>query len=64
MTLADRIHAEVQELPEPARREVLDFVQFLRLKHDPDALTALKLAQLPAMAAVWDNDVDDAWNDD
>ncbi|MBM4346306.1 MAG: hypothetical protein FJ100_23265 [Deltaproteobacteria bacterium] len=64
MTIADRIHAEVQALPEVAAREVLDFVQFLRLKHDPDGLVALKMAQLPAMAAIWDNDLDDVWNDD
>ena len=29
MQTADRIHRQVQSLPEPVQREVLDFVEFL-----------------------------------
>ncbi|MGH7966431.1 MAG: DUF2281 domain-containing protein [Candidatus Binatia bacterium] len=29
MNIADRIHSQVQSLPEPVQREVLDFVEYL-----------------------------------
>ena len=32
MTTIEQIHAQVQALPEPLQQEVLDFVEYLRLK--------------------------------
>lgn len=63
MSIAEQVYREVQALPEPAAQEVLDFAQFLRLKNAGDDLNGLKLAQLPVMAAIWDNDEDDVYND-
>lgn len=63
MSIAEQVYEEVQALPESAAREVLDFAQFLRSKCQSDELAVLKLAQIPAMAAIWDNDDDDVYND-
>ena len=63
MTLADEIFQEVSHLPEPLAREVLDFVVFLRQKSENVAANNLLLAQEPVLAAIWDNDEDNVWND-
>ena len=65
MSTAERIYQEVQRLPEPLAREVLDFVQFLEVRH---GLTTemdenLKQAQQGSMDKVWDNAEDEVWND-
>jgi hypothetical protein len=36
MIVADKIHHRVLKLPEPLQAEVLDFVEFLLLKTEPD----------------------------
>jgi hypothetical protein len=56
---------EVQRLPEPLAREVLDFIGYIELKHGlKDQLTEeLKQAQEPAMKHIWRNPEDEAWND-
>ncbi|MBC7542795.1 MAG: DUF2281 domain-containing protein [Candidatus Sericytochromatia bacterium] len=63
MTLADRIFQQVSTLPEPLAREVLDFVVFLRQKSENVSNHNLMLAQEPVLAAIWDNDEDNVWND-
>ncbi|GJL59775.1 MAG: hypothetical protein NPIRA03_26320 [Nitrospirales bacterium] len=62
MSTAEQIMREIQKLPEPLAREVLDFIE---LKHGlKDRLAEeLKLAQTPAMKHVWDNSEDEVWND-
>jgi Protein of unknown function (DUF2281) len=65
MTTTEKIIQEIQRLPEPLAREVLDFIGYIELKHglkDPLA-EELKPAQEPAMRHVWDNPEDEAWND-
>ena len=65
MSTAERIYQEVQRMPEPLAKEVLDFVQFLEHRHglrtemDED----LKAAQQLSMEKVWDNVEDEVWND-
>jgi hypothetical protein len=65
MTTIDKIMQEVQRLPEPLAREVLDFIGYIELKHGlTDQLSEeLKEAQTPAMSHIWDNADDEVWND-
>lgn len=46
MNIADRIHTQVQSLPEPVQREVLDFVEYLshKLRQEDVQWAALSLA--------------------
>ncbi len=64
MSTAEQIFKEVQKLPDALAREVLDFVEYIELKHGlRDRLTEeLKQAQEPAMHHVWDNKDDEVWN--
>ena len=63
MTTADQIHDEAKALPEALAREVLDFIEFLKQKHDRARDRDLIDAQAASLAGIWDNDVDEVWND-
>ncbi len=65
MTLAKEIVAEIERLPEPLAREVLDFIEYLEVKHGlrSGSLEELKSAQKPVMERFWSNSQDDVWND-
>lgn len=65
MSTAEQIIREIQKLPEPLAREVLDFIGYIELKHGlKDRLTEeLKQAQAPAMQHIWDNPEDEVWDD-
>jgi hypothetical protein len=65
MSTAEQIMREIQKLPEPLAREVLDFIGYIEFKHGlKDRMTEeLKKAQEPAMRHVWDNPEDEIWND-
>lgn len=65
MSTAERIYQEVQRMPESLAREVLDFVQFLEVRHGlrTEMDQNLKEAQRVSMNKVWDNAEDEAWND-
>ncbi len=64
MSTAEQIFKEVQKLPDALAREVLDFVEYIEMKHGlRDRLTEeLKQAQEPAMRHIWDNNDDEIWN--
>lgn len=65
MATAERIIKEVQKLPEPLPKEVLDFIGYIELRHGlKDPLSEeLKLAQEPAMNHIWEHKEDELWND-
>ena len=63
MTIADLVYRQVQLLPEPLAREVLDFVGFLREGRDRNEWRDLMNAQATGLAAVWDNAEDKVWDD-
>lgn len=55
------IESELAELPEPLRREVYDFVRFLRLKSQDDRFDGLTLSE-SALAKDWNTpEEDEAW---
>ena len=62
MTLADQLLAEARRLPEHLVREALDFVLFLRQRHEREAERDLMNAQSKSLTEIWDNDEDEVWN--
>lgn len=62
MTLADQLFEQAKLLPEPLAREALDFVLFLRARHERTEWQDLIGAQSSALVETWDNDDDEAWN--
>lgn len=64
MSTAEQIFKEAQKLPDALAREVLNFIEYIEIKHglrDPLA-EEFKQAQEPAMRHVWDNQDDEVWN--
>lgn len=62
MTIAELVYVQVKTLPEPLAREMLAFVGRLRA-HGASENGDLLAAQQTALAAVWDNDGDQVWDD-
>jgi hypothetical protein len=62
MTVAEQVYEQARLLPEPLAREALDFVLFLRDRQERGEWRNLMDAQAEALASVWDNDEDEAWN--
>ena len=64
MSIAERIFIEAQKLPDTLAQEVLDFIEYIEIKHGlRNRLTEeLKQAQNPAMRHVWDSQEDEVWN--
>ncbi len=62
MTIAEQVYEQAKLLPEPLAREALDFVLFLRERQESGEWRNLMDAQSVALAAVWDNPEDEAWN--
>jgi hypothetical protein len=63
MTIADQLFEQAKQLPEPLARKALDFVLFLRARHERAEWRNLMDAQTTALAGTWDNAEDEAWND-
>jgi hypothetical protein len=65
MTIAEIICREASRLPENLAREVLDFIEYLQLKHAlrDQSCEHLRAAQEPVMNRIWDNPDDEAWNE-
>lgn len=40
MTIKEQINQELEKLPEPLLQEILDFVQFLQVKHKKNSLSS------------------------
>lgn len=61
MSTLELIDRELAELPEWWRREVYDFVRFLRLKSEDDSFNGLLLSE-SALAKEWNTaEEDQAW---
>jgi hypothetical protein len=62
MTIADMVYKQVQLLPEPLAREVLEFVGYLREGRDRAEWRDLMQAQSAGLQLVWDNAEDKVWD--
>lgn len=63
MTVAEQVFEQAKLLPEPLAREVLEFVLLLRARDERTEISDMMIAQSAALASVWDNPVDEAWDD-
>jgi len=59
MTIAELIFEQVKKLPDPAAREVLDFIGYIRERGD---WRDLMNAQSASLVPVWDNSEDQVWD--
>jgi hypothetical protein len=59
MSTQELINKEVENLPEPLRREVYDFVRFLREKSADESFNGLLLSE-SALRKDWDTPEEDA----
>ena len=60
MNTAEKIYKQVRGLPEPAAREILDFVEFIGMKQSRSGMAALdlkteRLRSLRAACGIWQN---------
>ena len=62
VNVADEICEKARDLPEPLAREVLEFIEQISALRDSDT-EAFKKAQEPVMKQIWENKVDDVWNE-
>jgi hypothetical protein len=63
MSVADQVFEQAKLLPEHLAQEALDFVLFLRSRRERSEWRDLIEAQATALASVWDNAEDEAWDD-
>lgn len=59
MSTLELIERELANMPEPLRREVYNFVRFLRLKSQEDDFNGLRLSE-SALAKDWNTPEEDA----
>jgi hypothetical protein len=64
MNISEVICKESSHLPVSLANEVLDFIQFIKIKHklQDSYIANLKAAQDPVMNHLWGNDGDEVWN--
>ena len=62
MTFADLVYEQVEALPDPLAREVLDFIGYLRERGERRDWRDLMNAQAPALADAWDSPEDQVWD--
>ena len=65
MDIRQQIYNEAQRLPDFLAKEVLDFIEYMLIKHrlNVDGENGLKRAQKEVMSDIWDNPEDEIWND-
>lgn len=56
MATADVIYDKVRELPEPTQREVLDFVEYLSIKHRQEDILWSEISLAAALRGLEDED--------
>ena len=61
MSMTERINNLLHDVPESQLHEVMDFLLFLRLKNDKNAIRDLETASLSS-TGFWDNTDDEVWD--
>lgn len=62
MNLAELVQEQLKALPPDQVREVLDFIGYLKVRHERQEWDDLIQAQHAALTSVWDNSEDEVWN--
>jgi hypothetical protein len=63
MKIAELVYEQVKALPEPAAREVLEFIGYLRERGERREWRDLMNAQSASLAPIWDGDENKVWDD-
>jgi hypothetical protein len=65
MDIRQQIYSEAQRLPDFLAKEVLDFIEYIVVKHrlNVQGENGLKKAQEAVMNEIWNNPEDEVWND-
>jgi hypothetical protein len=58
---AQLIYQKVSPLPDGLAQEILDFVDFVALKHQ-NLMQEMQAAQISSLEKIWGNSSDDVWN--
>ena len=62
MGLAELVQEQIKVLPERQVKEVLDFIGYLKSRHEQNQWNDLMQAQEKSLENVWDNADDEVWN--
>ena len=62
MGLAEIVQEQIKALPEGQVKEVLDFIGYLKSRHEQTQWNDLMQAQEKSLTKVWDNQDDEVWN--
>ena len=60
MTIKEQITQELEKLPEPVLQEILDFVQFLQIKHQQNKTLEITIMSESSLAKDWLKPEEDA----
>ena len=65
MDIRQQIYNEAQRLPDLLAKEVLDFIEYMVIKHrlNVNGENGIKKGQEAVMKDIWDNPEDEVWND-
>jgi hypothetical protein len=62
MGLAELVQEQIKVLPEKQVKEVLDFIGYLKSRHEQNQWNDLMQAQEKSLVNVWENADDEVWN--
>jgi len=63
MTIKELILQEIENIPDTLLQEVLDFIQFLQAKHQPEILETMLLSESSLQKDWLKAEEDEAWQD-
>ena len=64
MTIKEQITQELENLPEPLLQEILDFVQFLQIKHQQRSILEITMMSESSLQKDWLRPEEEAaWQD-
>jgi hypothetical protein len=63
MTIKELILQEIENIPENLLQEVLDFIQFLQVKHQPEILETMLLSESSLRKDWLRTEEEEAWQD-
>ncbi|ELR98135.1 DUF2281 domain-containing protein [Gloeocapsa sp. PCC 73106] len=63
MTIKELILQEIENIPETLLQEVLDFIQFLQVKHQPEMLETMLLSESSMQKDWLKTEEEEAWQD-
>lgn len=60
--IAKVIYEKVAPMPDTLAQEILDFIDFIAIKHENSSQEAIQVAQMSSLEQFWGDSKDDVWN--